>query len=111
WSSQLNLKVGVLKTNQENFSKYEESQRSSIIHTRGSNRQLISENLSYYGSFGYTLFDRYTLSASFRNLSNLVYEDDVFRHQSKAVGIGWDIGKETFLANSDFISLLNLRAD
>ncbi|PVY38716.1 SusC/RagA family TonB-linked outer membrane protein [Pontibacter virosus] len=111
WSSKLNLKVGALKTYQENLSQYEESQRSSILYTRAQNRQLISENLSYYGSFGYTLFDRYTLSASFRNLSDSRYKEDVFRHQSKAVSIGWDIVKERFLANSEFIALLNLRAN
>lgn len=111
WSSKLNLKVGALKTYKENLSQYEESQRSSILYTRAQNRQLISENLSYYGSLGYTLLDRYHVNASFRKLSNTNFNEDIARHHAMAISMGWDIGKEAFLANSDFISLLNFRAD
>ncbi|GGF99121.1 SusC/RagA family TonB-linked outer membrane protein [Pontibacter amylolyticus] len=110
-SSKLSLIAGALKTTRETVSKSTENNRDDLIHSRGRNYGATHENLSYYGSLGYTLHDRYTLKGSFRNLSDLNSKEDAFRQQSIAVGIGWDLRKEAFLTNAEFISHLKIRAD
>jgi iron complex outermembrane receptor protein len=111
WSSKLDLTIGALKTKRDNLKESTESKRGEILYSRGSYFQSGQENFSYYGSFGYTLLDRYTLRASFRNLSDLNYKEDVFRQKAMAVGVGWDVKKESFLANLNFISHLKLSVD
>lgn len=111
WNSRLKIQVGTLRTNQDNLTESTQGKRGTDMYTRIQKRQFVSENLSYYGSLGYTLLDRYHVNASFRKLSDTRFSYDIARQRAMAVGIGWDVGKEKFLANSDLISLLSLRAD
>ncbi|WP_180336295.1 SusC/RagA family TonB-linked outer membrane protein [Pontibacter ramchanderi] len=110
-SSMLDLKVGLLKTKRENESKSTEENKNELIYSRGKRITTKQENLSYYGSLGYTLHSRYTLKGSFRNLSDVNYDEDILRQRSIALGIDWDIKKESFLASTDVISLLKFRLD
>ncbi|MBF8962392.1 SusC/RagA family TonB-linked outer membrane protein [Pontibacter sp. FD36] len=105
------LTFGALKTEREIKSGSTEGKQGEILYSRSRNFRSKEKNFSYYGSLGYTLLDRYTFKASFRSLSDLNYNADEFRHQSKTMGIGWDVGRESFMANSDIVSHLKLKAD
>ncbi|MDO6391424.1 SusC/RagA family TonB-linked outer membrane protein [Pontibacter sp. BT731] len=105
------LTVGTLKTGREIESGSKEGKRDETFYSRGRTFWSKEKNFSYYGSLGYNLLDRFTFKASFRSLSDLNYNADELRHQSKAIGIGWDIGKESLMVKSDFVSHLKLKAD
>ena len=73
--------------------------------------ELENRFLSYYGNLAYTYKGKYTLSGSTRlDDANLFGADDEYRNiPLYSIGARWEIYKENFLSNSDFINQLTLR--
>ncbi len=67
---------------------------------------------SLYANGAYTFNNKYTVSGSFRtDASNFITDDPKYRYAPFwSVGAMWNIGKEGFMKEADFIDRLNLRA-
>lgn len=67
---------------------------------------------SMYGNLAYTYDDKYTLSGSYRtDASNLITDDPKFRYNPFwSVGLSWQVGREKFLENVNWLDKLNLRS-
>ena len=67
--------------------------------------------VSFYGNFGYTYDEKYTLTASARiDDSNLFGTDPRYRHLPMwSVGANWHLSKEAFLTKYEWINNLALR--
>ncbi|MBS2213565.1 SusC/RagA family TonB-linked outer membrane protein [Carboxylicivirga mesophila] len=67
---------------------------------------------SLYSNMAYTYNDKYTISGSIRtDASNLITDDPSYRYSPFwSTGIGWQVHKEEFLKNVDWLDRLNLRA-
>lgn len=67
---------------------------------------------SLYANASYSLDEKYTVSGSVRtDASNLITDDPQYRYSPFwSVGLGWQIGKERFMADIDWIDRLNIRA-
>ncbi|HBX19192.1 MAG TPA: SusC/RagA family TonB-linked outer membrane protein [Porphyromonadaceae bacterium] len=68
-----------------------------------------SRSASYYLNAGYAYDDRYLLDANFRMDGSSIFGVDHHFTNTWAIGIGWNIHKETFMTNSDMDNL-KLRA-
>jgi len=66
---------------------------------------------SLYGNLSYTYKDKYTLTGSVRtDASNLITDDPKYRYAPFwSTGFGWQVGKEDFLNNAEWLDRLNLR--
>ena len=67
---------------------------------------------SAFANASYTYNSKYTLSASARtDASNLITDDPAYRYAPFwSVGLSWQLAKENFLKNVDWIRTLNVRA-
>ncbi len=67
--------------------------------------------LSYYGNAAYTYNDKYTISGSVRldDYNNFGVDKKYRRIPLWSTGAKWNISKETFLADVDFVNSLSLR--
>lgn len=67
---------------------------------------------SLYANVAYTFDEKYTVSGSVRtDASNLITDDPKYRYSPFwSVGLGWQIGKENFMASIDWLDRLNIRA-
>lgn len=67
---------------------------------------------SMYGNLAYTFDQKYTVSGSVRtDASNLITDDPKYRYSPFwSVGASWQIGKENFLKDYNWIDRLNVRA-
>lgn len=67
--------------------------------------------LSYFGNASYTYLNKYTLSGSMRtDASNMITDDPKYRYSPFwSIGGGWNIGREEFLASTDWINRLSVR--
>lgn len=67
---------------------------------------------SLYANAAYTFDEKYTVSGSVRtDASNLITDDPKYRYSPFwSVGLGWQIGKENFMAGADWLDRLNIRA-
>ncbi len=66
---------------------------------------------SFYANGAYTYNDKYTLTASYRtDASNLITDDPKYRYAPFwSIGLGWQISKEDFMKEIDWLDRLNLR--
>ncbi len=66
---------------------------------------------SLYGNAAYTFDAKYTLSASARtDASNFISDDPSYRYAPFwSVGLGWQLHKETFMQEIDWLDRLNVR--
>lgn len=66
---------------------------------------------SLYGNLSYTYNDKYTVTGSVRtDASNLITDDPKYRYAPFwSTGFGWQLGKEDFLNNAEWLDRLNLR--
>ncbi len=80
--------------------------RGGIV-TYGTNRYF-----SLYSNIAYTYKDKYSLSGSVRtDASNLTVEDPAFRYAPFwSVGASWQLAKESFVSDIEYINRLTLRA-
>ena len=67
---------------------------------------------SLFGNLSYTYDGKYTVSGSVRtDASNLITDDPKYRYAPFwSVGMGWQIGKENFMKNIEWVDRLNIRA-
>ncbi len=67
---------------------------------------------SLYANAAYTFDEKYTVSGSVRtDASNLITDDPKYRYSPFwSLGLGWQIGKENFMAGIDWLDRLNIRA-
>jgi TonB-linked SusC/RagA family outer membrane protein len=72
----------------------------------------IDKYFSVYANLAYTYNDKYTLSGSYRtDASNLISSDPSSRYSPFwSVGAGWQMSKEDFMKDVDFVDRLTLRA-
>ncbi|WP_321281029.1 SusC/RagA family TonB-linked outer membrane protein [Marinifilum fragile] len=72
----------------------------------------IDKYFSVYGNLAYTYNDKYTLSGSYRtDASNLISSDPKSRYSPFwSIGAGWQLSKEDFMKDLDFVDRLTLRA-
>lgn len=63
---------------------------------------------SYFGRAEYQLMDKYLLNLSFRAEGTNKYDETYV--YLPAIGLGWEISKESFMDNVDFVNFLKLRA-
>ncbi|RIA10772.1 TonB-linked SusC/RagA family outer membrane protein [Flavobacteriaceae bacterium MAR_2010_72] len=68
------------------------------------------KKIGYFGRINYAYADKYLLSASFRRDGSSVFGVDTKWGNFPAVSVGWNVAKEDFLRNSNFINNLKLRA-
>lgn len=70
-----------------------------------------SRYFSAYANMAYTYHDKYTVSSSARtDASNLITDDPKYRYSPFwSAGLGWQMGKEDFLANVKWLNRLNVR--
>jgi len=79
-------------------------------------RHSFSENtdrfFSLYGNLGYTYDGKYTLNASYRtDASNIIADDPKYRYDPFwSVGLGWQMNKENFMSDVEWLDRLNVRA-
>ncbi|WP_308993334.1 TonB-dependent receptor [Mariniflexile litorale] len=66
--------------------------------------------LSYVSRLNYAYADKYLASFSFRRDGSSIFGKDFKYGNFPAASIGWNIGKEDFLQDSDVVSSLKLRA-
>ncbi|WP_195715200.1 SusC/RagA family TonB-linked outer membrane protein [Ancylomarina sp. 16SWW S1-10-2] len=73
---------------------------------------LTQKNFSLYSNMAYTYKDKYTLSGSVRtDASNLIVDDPKFRYSPFwSVGGSWQLTKEDFIKDSEWLDRLILRA-
>lgn len=66
---------------------------------------------SLYGNLNYTFDDKYSITGSYRtDASNIISDDPKFRYNPfYSVGFGWQLGKESFIADVNWINRLNIR--
>ncbi|WP_461531946.1 SusC/RagA family TonB-linked outer membrane protein [Sinomicrobium sp.] len=66
---------------------------------------------SLYGNLSYTFDDKYTITGSYRtDASNLISEDPKYRYSPFwSVGAGWQLGREHFMEDADWLDRLNIR--
>ena len=71
-----------------------------------------SRAFSMFSNLGYQFKGKYTLNASFRvDQKNLFGSDPKYRFKPLwSAGIGWDIKKENFMEDADFVDRLRFRA-
>lgn len=81
-------------------------QDSFFLGSRKAKNQL----LSYIGRLNYTLLDRYLLTATIRADGSSRFGNDNKYGYFPSLALGWRISDETFLADSDNLSNLKLRA-
>ena len=67
------------------------------------------KKIGYFGRINYAFADKYLVSASFRRDGSSVFGLDTKWGNFPAVSVGWNIAKENFLANSNFVNNLKLR--
>lgn len=77
--------------------------------TSASSRQQ-TNSYSVYSQATYTLNDRYFLNASARQDASSIFGTDVSTTLNGAAGLGWNIHKEAFMANRQWLNLLRIRA-
>ena len=65
--------------------------------------------IGYFGRINYAYADKYLLSASFRRDGSSVFGVNSKWGNFPAASIGWNVHKEDFLSESDFLSNLKLR--
>ena len=70
---------------------------------------LVRRKIGYFARVNYAYADKYLLSASFRRDGSSVFGVDSKWGNFPAVSVGWNISKENFLRDSDFLSNLKLR--
>ncbi|WP_066219609.1 SusC/RagA family TonB-linked outer membrane protein [Formosa haliotis] len=70
-----------------------------------------SRFFSLYGNLAYTFNDKYSVTGSYRtDASNIISDDPSFRYNPFwSVGLGWQIGKEKFMSNLNWMDRLGLR--
>lgn len=78
--------------------------------TGGSTRKTKERLVSYLSRLNYSYDDRYLLSVSFRTDGSSKFGADKKFGLFPAASLGWRISNEKFLANSDFVRELKLRA-
>ncbi len=66
---------------------------------------------SLYGNGAYTYLDKYTVSGSFRiDASNLITDDPSYRYSPFwSASLGWQMAKEDFMSNVEWVDRLNAR--
>ncbi|WP_421149726.1 SusC/RagA family TonB-linked outer membrane protein [Seonamhaeicola sp. NFXS20] len=66
---------------------------------------------SLYGNLAYTFNDKYTVSGSYRtDAANIIADDPALRYDPFwSAGLGWHLGKESFMANITWLDKLYLR--
>ena len=77
--------------------------------TPSSEKQLV-EQVSFFGRASYSLLDRYTLTASVRRDGSSVFGEDEKFAVFPSVSAGWNMHREAFLEDVDWIANLKLRA-
>ncbi|MCG1036524.1 SusC/RagA family TonB-linked outer membrane protein [Polaribacter sargassicola] len=70
----------------------------------------INELQSFFGRVNYTLDDKYLVTATMRADGSSKFGENNRYGYFPSVALGWNISKESFLANSDYINNLKLRA-
>ncbi len=85
---------------------------TSISYPSPSRTYSVDKYFSVYGNASYTYNDKYTLSGSVRtDASNLISSDPTIRYSPFwSVGLSWNMGKESFMNDVDFVNRLALRA-
>lgn len=81
------------------------NQENNIIGTTNTERKL----QSFFGRVNANFLDRYLLTASFRADGSSVFGENNTYGYFPAVGLGWKINEEAFLADSEVFSNLKLR--
>tara|TARA_R110002073_G_scaffold108336_2_gene243324 strand:- start:3899 stop:6979 length:3081 start_codon:yes stop_codon:yes gene_type:complete len=66
--------------------------------------------LSFFGRVNYAYDDKYLASVSYRRDGSSVFGPNVKYGNFLAISAGWNIAKEDFLKDSDFVNTLKLRA-
>ena len=66
--------------------------------------------LSYFGMLDYNYAEKYYLQAALRTDGSSLFGSETRWGTFYSVGISWNINKENFMSNLDFINLLKLRA-
>ncbi|MCZ4695573.1 SusC/RagA family TonB-linked outer membrane protein [Ancylomarina euxinus] len=104
-----------IPVNQEKFiggeiSDWKGNNRLYDTFYRTSNTDL--REFSMFSNIGYEFKEKYSLTASFRvDQKNLFGSDPDFRYKPLwSTGIGWNMAKEDFMQDIDFVNRLRLRA-
>ncbi len=66
--------------------------------------------LGYFARVNYAYKDKYLVNASFRRDGSSVFGTETKWGNFPAVSVGWNVAKENFLVDSDFVSNLKFRA-
>ena len=67
------------------------------------------KKLGYFGRINYAFANKYLVSASFRRDGSSVFGIDTKWGNFPAVSVGWNVAKEDFLINSNFVNNLKFR--
>src|SRR5699024_1426133 len=98
------------------YQKFAFNDRSLEQNYNHTNTTLDSETpydrvlLGFFGRLNYTLKDRYLLTATMRRDATSRFSKDTRWGWFPSVSLGWDIAEEDFLADSEKVSTLKLRA-
>src|SRR5699024_10452808 len=67
---------------------------------------------SLYGNLNYTYKDKYSITGCYRtDAANIIVDNAKYRYDPFwSVGLGWQLGKENFMADLIWLDRLNLRA-
>ncbi|RED43870.1 TonB-linked SusC/RagA family outer membrane protein [Winogradskyella eximia] len=71
--------------------------------------KLVQRKIGYFARVNYAYANKYLLSASFRRDGSSVFGVDSKWGNFPAVSVGWNVAKEDFLKESNFLSNLKLR--
>ena len=71
---------------------------------------VVKNKIGYFGSIGYAYDNKYLLNASFRRDGSSVFGVESKWGNFPAISVGWNVANEDFLADSDVITTLKLRA-
>ncbi|WMI64141.1 SusC/RagA family TonB-linked outer membrane protein [Aestuariibaculum sp. YM273] len=107
YNKQTQTSIDLPSTTYTNINGY-----SSTITYGNIRRDIRRRFLSYYGNIAYSFRNKYTLSGSARldDYNNFGLDKKYRRTPLWSTGAKWNIYKENFLLNANFINSLNLRA-
>ncbi|MCU0395142.1 MAG: SusC/RagA family TonB-linked outer membrane protein, partial [Chitinophagaceae bacterium] len=92
------------------FTYYRLTELSNASQQSSASSRQQTNSYSYYGQATYTLREKYFINASARQDASSIFGTDVATTLNGAAGLGWNLNKEAFLANSRWLNVLRLRA-
>lgn len=91
------------------FTYYRLNELSNASQQTSASSQQQTNSYSLYAQASYSRNDRYYVTASARQDASSIFGTDVSTTLNGALGLGWTISKEAFMADNNWINLLRLR--